>query len=192
MLQRSITRSIWSLARLGIPCQTSQARCLSGASTSDDLQEFRESVREFAQAAIAPHAEAVDKANSFPTGVNLWREMGDFGLLAITAPPEYGGLGLGYQEHTIAMEVGQQLADDNFLPQSYRIVCICHTELTASSRLVLWPADSVARANFCAVVIVHQDSMTPRAIKLPAACLASQSAGRRQHHLRVRAALTCS
>ncbi len=49
-------------------------------------------------------AEHVDRTNSFPTDVDLWRELGAFGLLGITAPPEYGGLGAGYSEHCIAME----------------------------------------------------------------------------------------
>jgi hypothetical protein len=44
-------------------------------------QEFRENVAEFARKVIAPHAEHVDRNNDFPTSVNLWREMGDFGLL---------------------------------------------------------------------------------------------------------------
>lgn len=61
-------------------------------------------VREFAAKMIAPHAEEVDRTNNFPTSVDLWREMGSFGLLGVTAPPEYGGLGLGYAEHCIAME----------------------------------------------------------------------------------------
>lgn len=61
-------------------------------------------VREFAAKMIAPHAEEVDRTNSFPKSVDLWREMGSFGLLGVTAPAEYGGLGLGYAEHCIAME----------------------------------------------------------------------------------------
>jgi alkylation response protein AidB-like acyl-CoA dehydrogenase len=42
--------------------------------------EFREMVRDFAAREVAPHAEAVDKTNAFPTGVDLWKKMGDFGL----------------------------------------------------------------------------------------------------------------
>jgi hypothetical protein len=74
------------------------------ASASAALEEFRENVREFAQATIAPHAEHIDRANSFPADVDLWRSMGDFGLLGVTAPQEHGGLGLGYAEHCVAME----------------------------------------------------------------------------------------
>lgn len=56
------------------------------ADTSSDadseLQSFREHVKAFAQSTVAPHAEQIDRANSFPSdGVDLWREMGSFGLL---------------------------------------------------------------------------------------------------------------
>jgi alkylation response protein AidB-like acyl-CoA dehydrogenase len=46
-----------------------------------DDDGFREMVRDFAAREVAPHAEAVDRTNSFPTGVNLWKKMGEVGLL---------------------------------------------------------------------------------------------------------------
>ena len=46
----------------------------------DALQEFRETVREFAQRAIAPHAAEIDRQNTFPASTNLWKDIGDFGL----------------------------------------------------------------------------------------------------------------
>lgn len=71
----------------------------------DDTQiQFKESVAQFAQEHIAPRAEEIDKRNSFPKDVNLWKLMGDFNLHGITAPEEYGGLGLGYLYHCIALE----------------------------------------------------------------------------------------
>ncbi|XP_077239489.1 isovaleryl-CoA-dehydrogenase isoform X1 [Tasmannia lanceolata] len=71
----------------------------------DDTQkQFKESVSQFAQESIAPHAAMVDITNHFPKDVNLWKLMGDFNLHGITAPEEYGGLGLGYLYHCIAME----------------------------------------------------------------------------------------
>jgi len=71
----------------------------------DDTQEqFKESVHRFAQEHIAPHAAAIDASNCFPKEVNLWKLMGDFNLHGLTAPEEYGGLGLGYMYHCIAME----------------------------------------------------------------------------------------
>ncbi|KAK3275341.1 hypothetical protein CYMTET_16521 [Cymbomonas tetramitiformis] len=69
-----------------------------------ELNEFRENVRCFAQEQIAPFAESIDRENTFPKEVNLWKEMGDFGLLGITAPEEHGGLNMGYAAHCIAME----------------------------------------------------------------------------------------
>ena len=46
-----------------------------------ELEEFREQVRDFAQAVVAPHAEEIDRSNNFPSSVDLWRELGSFGLL---------------------------------------------------------------------------------------------------------------
>ncbi|KAK7404687.1 hypothetical protein VNO78_05643 [Psophocarpus tetragonolobus] len=71
----------------------------------DETQiQFKESVAQFATENIAPHASNIDHTNYFPKDVNLWKSMGDFNLLGITAPEEYGGLGLGYLYHCIAME----------------------------------------------------------------------------------------
>ena len=46
----------------------------------DALQEFRETVKEFAQRTVAPHAADIDRLNSFPKSTNLWKEIGEFGL----------------------------------------------------------------------------------------------------------------
>ncbi|XP_059660599.1 isovaleryl-CoA dehydrogenase, mitochondrial isoform X1 [Cornus florida] len=71
----------------------------------DDTQiQFKESISQFAQENIAPHASKIDETNYFPKDVNLWRLMGDFNLHGVTASEEYGGLGLGYLYHCIAME----------------------------------------------------------------------------------------
>jgi len=63
---------------------------------------IRETVRDFAQDQIAPRAEEIDRTNQFPR--DLWRPMGDLGLHGITVEEEYGGSGLGYLEHVVAME----------------------------------------------------------------------------------------
>jgi len=63
---------------------------------------IRESVYGFSQQVIAPLAEEIDRENNFPR--NLWNKMGEQGLLGITVEEEYGGAGLGYLEHSIAME----------------------------------------------------------------------------------------
>jgi isovaleryl-CoA dehydrogenase len=69
---------------------------------SDDIAALKESVARFARERIAPIAAEVDKSNQFPH--HLWKEMGDLGVLGITASENYGGLGLGYLAHCIVME----------------------------------------------------------------------------------------
>lgn len=66
----------WLPPVLGAPRQMSFE-----AAGDDPLEEFRENVAQFAQSVIAPHAEDVDRTNDFPKSANLWKEMGDFGLL---------------------------------------------------------------------------------------------------------------
>lgn len=63
---------------------------------------LRDTVRSFAADKIAPRAEEIDRTNQFPR--DLWPELGALGLHGITVEEEYGGSGLGYLEHCIAME----------------------------------------------------------------------------------------
>ena len=63
---------------------------------------LRSSIREFAEGEIAPLAAQIDASNEFPN--QLWKAMGDMGLLGITVSEKYGGTGLGYLEHVVAME----------------------------------------------------------------------------------------
>ena len=68
----------------------------------EDIDLLRETVRSFAAAEIAPRAAGIDRNNEFPA--DLWRKFGDLGLLGITVTPEFGGTGMGYLAHVIAME----------------------------------------------------------------------------------------
>jgi isovaleryl-CoA dehydrogenase len=68
----------------------------------DTADMLRDSVRSFASDKIAPRAEAIDRDNEFP--IDLWPEIGALGLHGITVDEEYGGSGLGYLEHCVAME----------------------------------------------------------------------------------------
>ena len=63
---------------------------------------LRDSIREFARVEIAPHAVDIDRNNHFPR--ELWEKMGDLGLLGITVEEAFGGAGMGYLQHTVAME----------------------------------------------------------------------------------------
>jgi isovaleryl-CoA dehydrogenase len=68
----------------------------------EDIDALRDMVQSWAQARVAPIAAEIDRENRFPEP--LWREMGDLGLLGITVPEEYGGAGLGYLAHVVAVE----------------------------------------------------------------------------------------
>jgi isovaleryl-CoA dehydrogenase len=68
----------------------------------EDIDMLRDSVAAFAAAEIAPRAAEIDRNNQFP--MDLWKKMGDLGILGITVPEEYGGAGMGYLAHCVAME----------------------------------------------------------------------------------------
>ena len=68
----------------------------------DDIASLRETVRRFAEAEIAPRAAEIDHSNEFPR--DLWPKLGALGLHGITVEEEFGGSGLGYVAHMVAME----------------------------------------------------------------------------------------
>ena len=68
----------------------------------EELDLLRETVHAFAEKEIAPRANLIDHDNIFPS--DLWRKFGDMGLLGITIPTEYGGSGMGFLAHQLAVE----------------------------------------------------------------------------------------
>ncbi|MFZ0459579.1 MAG: isovaleryl-CoA dehydrogenase [Rhodoplanes sp.] len=68
----------------------------------DDIDQLRDLVRRFSDDRIAPRADEIDRTNQFPR--DLWPDLGALGLLGITVEEEWGGAGLGYVAHCVAME----------------------------------------------------------------------------------------
>jgi len=68
----------------------------------EDIDLLRDTVWSFAEQEILPIADQIDRSNEFPS--RLWQKFGELGLLGITAPQEFGGSGMGYLAHVVAME----------------------------------------------------------------------------------------
>jgi isovaleryl-CoA dehydrogenase len=94
------------------PATTQNKRPISGFRKSkmfefdfglgEEVDLLRDSVQSFSQDKIAPRAAEIDESNKFPR--DLWPQFGELGLLGITVEEEFGGAGLGYLEHVVAME----------------------------------------------------------------------------------------
>ena len=67
-----------------------------------DVTMLRDAVCDFAQHEIAPRAAAIDGANEFPA--DLWRKLGELGVMGLTVEEAYGGTAMGYLAHMVAME----------------------------------------------------------------------------------------
>ena len=68
----------------------------------EDVNALRDMVHRWAQDRVKPMAAEIDRSNAFPP--ELWAEMGDLGLLGVTVEEEFGGAGMGYLAHTVAVE----------------------------------------------------------------------------------------
>ena len=71
-------------------------------SLSEEIDGLRRTVRNLCAAELAPRAAAIDHKNEFPA--DMWRKFGSLGLLGVTVPEEFGGSGMGYLAHVVAME----------------------------------------------------------------------------------------
>ncbi|KJV09516.1 isovaleryl-CoA dehydrogenase [Elstera litoralis] len=97
----------------------------------EDLDMLRDSVRSFAADRIAPIAAETDLKNEFPN--HLWREMGDLGILGVTVPEEYGGAGMGYLAHAVAMEeVSRASASIGLSYGAHSNLCVNQLKLNGS------------------------------------------------------------
>ncbi|MBA4491368.1 isovaleryl-CoA dehydrogenase [Paracoccus sp. S1E-3] len=97
----------------------------------EDIGALREMVHRFAQERIKPIAAEVDRSNAFPN--ELWRELGELGLLGITVPEEYGGSGMGYLAHTIATEeIARASASVSLSYGAHSNLCVNQLKLNGS------------------------------------------------------------
>jgi isovaleryl-CoA dehydrogenase len=69
---------------------------------TEDFDALRDTVKRLCDAELAPRAAEIDRTNEFPA--DMWAKLGELGLLGMTVPETYGGTGLGYLAHVVAME----------------------------------------------------------------------------------------
>ncbi|SHJ65597.1 isovaleryl-CoA dehydrogenase [Shimia gijangensis] len=97
----------------------------------EDVNAMREMVHRFAQERIKPIAAEVDQKNEFPN--ELWKEFGDLGLLGITTPEEYGGAGMSYLAHVIAVEeIARASASVSLSYGAHSNLCVNQIKLNGS------------------------------------------------------------
>jgi len=97
----------------------------------EDVNALRDAVHRWAQERVKPMAAEIDRSNNFPA--ELWREMGELGLLGITVSEEYGGAGMSYLAHTIAVEeVARASASVSLSYGAHSNLCVNQIKLNAS------------------------------------------------------------
>ena len=98
---------------------------------NEDVVALREMTHRWAQEQLKPRAAEIDSANAFPH--DLWREMGELGLLGITVPEEFGGADMGYLAHTIAVEeVARASASVSLSYGAHSNLCVNQIKLNGS------------------------------------------------------------
>ena len=103
-----------------------------GFDLGETADMLRRTVQGFAQDKIAPRAAAIDRDNQFPN--ELWPEMGKLGLLGMTVAPEFGGSGMGYIEHIIAMEeISRASASVGLSYGAFSNLCVNQIHLNGST-----------------------------------------------------------
>ena len=94
---------------------------------------IRESVTSFSKNEIAPRAAEIDKNNDFPS--DLWKKMGDLGILGVTVEEKWGGSGLGYLEHTVCVEeISRASASVGLSYGAHSNLCINQIRLNGNDR----------------------------------------------------------
>ncbi|MEE2862335.1 MAG: isovaleryl-CoA dehydrogenase [Paracoccus sp. (in: a-proteobacteria)] len=97
----------------------------------EDVNALRDMVHRWAQDRVAPLAADVDSSNAFPN--DLWPEMGELGLLGITVPEEWGGAGMGYLAHVIAVEeIARASASISLSYGAHSNLCVNQIKLNGS------------------------------------------------------------
>ena len=97
----------------------------------EDVNALRDMVHRWAQERLRPMAAEIDRRNDFPT--ELWKEMGDLGLLGITVPEEYGGAGMSYLAHVIAVEeIARASASVSLSYGAHSNLCVNQIKLNGS------------------------------------------------------------
>ena len=97
----------------------------------EDVNALRDAVHRWAQERLKPMAAEIDRKNEFPA--ELWTEMGEMGLLGLTVPEEYGGTGLGYLAHVVAVEeIARASASVSLSYGAHSNLCVNQIKLNGS------------------------------------------------------------
>ncbi len=97
----------------------------------DEIEALRDLVHRWAQDRVKPMAAEIDRTNEFPA--ELWKEMGDLGLLGITVAEEYGGAGMGYLAHCVAVEeIARASASVSLSYGAHSNLCVNQIKLNAN------------------------------------------------------------